>query len=89
MAPGFFGKAMKVDFDKSEGISPLSYMAFRKSVNTSIPNSSRLSIISTVILSGPAVLPFFISLTAFLTSSFIIGGPSQFFIIGGLSPLSS
>ena len=56
VAPGF-GKAMKMDFDKSEGISPLSYMAFRKSVNISIPNSSRLSIISTVILSGPAVLP--------------------------------
>ena len=49
-----------MDFDNSEGISPLSYMAFRKYVNISIPNSSRLSIISTVILSGPAVLPFFI-----------------------------
>ena len=89
VAPGFFGKAMKMDFDKSEGIYPLSYMAFRKSVNISIPNSSRLSIISTVILCGPAVLPFFVNLTAFLTSSFIIGGPSKFFIIGGLSPLSS
>ena len=85
VAPGFFGKAIKMDFDKSEGISPLSYMAFRKSVNISFPNSSRPSIISTVILSGH----FFIDLTAFLTSSFIIGGPPKFFIIGGLSPLSS
>ena len=33
VAPEFFGKAMKMDFDKSEGISPMSYMAFRKSVN--------------------------------------------------------
>ena len=24
VAPGFFGKAIKIDFDKSEGISPLS-----------------------------------------------------------------
>ena len=63
VAPGFFGKAIKMEFDKSEGISPLSYMAFRKSVNISIPNSSRLSIISTVILFGPAALSFSIDVT--------------------------
>ena len=59
VAPAFFGSAMKTDFSISFGTCPVLYISLRNIVIFEIPNSSRASICSIAILSGPVAFPHF------------------------------
>ena len=87
-ATGFLGRAIKIDFQRSSGISPVSLISLMISVTLLTPYSYKDVIISVKISSGQAALCLFIFLTT-CTSDLRILGPSMFFGIGGLSPLSS
>ena len=86
--PFLLGIAMYTDFLRSVGISPVTWIMFKRFVISMIPNFPRAVSITDGISSGPAALPFFIFLRAFFTSSSRIWGPSSLLMIGG-GPLSS
>jgi len=57
---------------------PIEYISLYSSVSFSIPNSSSCLSISVVMPSSPGALPVCELFSAFLTSDWIIGGPSLF-----------